>query len=165
MSELQDRIHSINQSLDQIVEISKDLNEEILRYKPADDAWSIMEILCHVEEATTYWLNELTQVIASPGIEWGRGLQHEGRLNAVAQSGQRTRDEVLNGIIASKQKVRDVLSPLTAEDLAIESPSRNPRFGTKPMAFIADHLLVEHVEKHLNQIKRNLRQYEDTNQK
>ncbi|MGF9714225.1 MULTISPECIES: DinB family protein [Paenibacillus] len=161
MSELQDRIQSIHRSIDQIVEITQDLDEEILRFKPADDAWSVMEILCHVEEATPYWLNELTQVIASPGIEWGRGLQHEGRLNAVAQAGQRTKDEVLKGIIALKSKVRDVLGPLTAEDLTVESPSRNPRFGTKPMAFIVDHLLVEHVETHLKQIKRNLRQYED----
>lgn len=165
MSELHDRIHAINQSINQIVEISKDLGEDVLRFKPAEDAWSIMEILCHVEEAAPYWLNELAQVMASPGIEWGRGLQHEGRLHAVAQAGQRTRDEVLQGIIASQQKVRDVLGPLTAEDLAVESPSRNPRFGTKPMTFIVDHLLVEHMEKHLHQIKRNLQHYEDANRK
>lgn len=36
MSELQDRIHSISQSIDQIVEASKDLGEEILRFKPTD---------------------------------------------------------------------------------------------------------------------------------
>ncbi|MEX2105157.1 MAG: DinB family protein [Bacilli bacterium] len=165
MSELQGVIVSINQTIDEIVNISKELPEEILRWKPEEGVWSIMEVLCHVEEATPYWLNELQQVIASPGIEWGRGLQHEGRLAAVAQASQQTKDKVLKRITDSKQKLRDVLGSLNSEDLSIESPSRNPRFGTKPMTFIVDHLLLAHVDQHLNQIKRNVQQYEETNRK
>jgi hypothetical protein len=54
------------------------------------------------------------------------------------------------------KNIEEVLSSLTEEQLAIESPSRNPRFGTKPLSFIVDHLLVEHAAKHCGQIKRNL---------
>jgi hypothetical protein len=40
-------------------------------------------------------------------------------------------------------------------------PSRNPRWDVKPAAFVMDHLLVEHVEKHLGQIRRNVRQFSE----
>jgi uncharacterized damage-inducible protein DinB len=164
MSRLQEAIHSINKTLDQILETSELLQETIIRWKPANDVWSIMEILCHIEEATPYWLGELQQVVNSPGIEWGRGLQHEGRLAAVAQAPYRSVDDVLNGIRESKQKVQEVLSSIQDHDLMTESPSRNPRFGTKPMWFIVEHLLAEHLDTHWKQIQRNIQQYKDMKQ-
>jgi hypothetical protein len=57
--------------------------------------------------------------------------------------------------------VQTTLSSLSEDDLNIESPSRNPRFGTKPMSFIVDHLLVEHLDTHLKQIRRNVQQYKE----
>jgi hypothetical protein len=38
--------------------------------------------------------------------------------------------------------------------------SRNPRWGVKPAGFIVDHLIVQHLEKHLGQIRRNVAQYQ-----
>jgi hypothetical protein len=157
---IQAAINTINETIDQIVQVSKGLTEELIRWKPADDAWSVMEVLCHVEEATPYWLNEIQQVVKSPGIEWGRGLQHEGRLAAVASADQKSVQEVLDGIIKAKEKVQEVLGSLSEADLQIESPSRNPRFGTKPLKFIVDHLLVEHLATHLRQINRNINQFQ-----
>ncbi|MBO8163495.1 MAG: DinB family protein [Brevibacillus sp.] len=157
-------IKSIQETIDQIVSVSKELSEELIRWKPAEDKWSIMEVLCHVEEATPYWLNEIQQVVKNPGIEWGRGLQHEGRLAAVAQADQRSVQDVLQGIEHSKAKVQETLGSIREDDLQIESPSRNPRFGTKPMQFVVDHLLAEHLATHLNQIKRNIQQYHERHQ-
>ncbi|MFC6604505.1 hypothetical protein ACFQDF_27915 [Ectobacillus funiculus] len=57
---------------------------------------------------------------------------------------------------ALKSQVEQTLNKLDEEKLVLEAPSRNPRFGTKPISFIVDHLLVEHVSKHLGQIERNL---------
>ncbi|WP_318503144.1 hypothetical protein [Bacillus sp. T3] len=48
------------------------------------------------------------------------------------------------------------LTKLDEDFLKVEAPSRNPRFGMKPISFIVDHLLVEHVIKHYGQIQRNL---------
>ena len=45
-------------------------------------------------------------------------------------------------------------------DLDVESASRNPRLGVKPAQFIVDDLLVQHVEKHLGQVRRNVSQYQ-----
>jgi uncharacterized damage-inducible protein DinB len=161
MSKLQQAVTSIQLTIDSIVQYAEKLPKEIIYWKPDENAWSIIEILAHIEEATPYWLTELKQVVESPGIEWGRGLDHDGRLAAVAQAGQRSLEDVLAGIQVSKQKVKNVLLSLKDEDLTIESPSRNPRFGTKPMTFIVNHLLVEHLNQHLKQIQRNIQQYED----
>ncbi|WP_248930520.1 DinB family protein [Paenibacillus hamazuiensis] len=152
-------IASINETTDRILEAVKGLSEDLLYWKPADDVWSIMEVLCHVEEAVPYWLNEIEKMVESPGIEWGRGLQDEARLAAVSGAHQRSLQAVLEHIERSKKTAEDVLGKLTDAELAIESPSRNPRFGTKPVQFIIDHLLVEHLDKHLQQIGRNKTQY------
>lgn len=155
----QNSIQSIHETIDEILNICKSLPEGIVTWKPDENKWSILEVLCHVEEATPYWLNEIERLIQNPGAEWGRGLQHEGRLAAVAQADKRQLDEVCEGIAKSKEKVRSVLSSLDEKDLAKEAPSRNPRFGTKPLQFIVDHLLVEHLITHLKQINRNIQQF------
>lgn len=161
---VQEAIQSINSTVDEILEVSKNVEESALQWKPTQEAWSIMEVLCHVEEATPYWLNEIQQVVAAPGSEWGRGLQHEGRLAAVAQASDRSLKEVLQGIEASKESVQETLASISEEQLIAESPSRNPRFGTKPVKFIVDHLLVEHLMTHLKQINRNIQQFKEANQ-
>ena len=35
------------------------LSEETIRWKPSEEEWSIMQILCHVVEAVPYWLGEI----------------------------------------------------------------------------------------------------------
>lgn len=159
MNPVQKAMEDIYRLADDIIQLVEPLSEEELRWKPADDVWSVMEILCHVEEIVPYWLQEIQGVVQSPGSEWGRNHLHEGRLAAVAKADQRTAADIQEGIRATKQDVQSILGTMSPEDLAIEAPSRNPRWGTKPMSFIVDHLLVEHLESHLGQIKRNMGQY------
>lgn len=156
MTNMNEAIESIKQSIDQMIETTKSLSEETIRWNPSEEEWSIMQILCHVEEAIPYWLNEIERLLESPGAEWGRGLTDENRLAAVANTEKREVSEVLNKLENVKDQVEKVLSKLSEEDLKSEAPSRNPRFGTKPMSFIVDHLLVEHASKHYSQIQRNL---------
>ncbi len=158
---MQEAIASIQESIDGIIQTVKGLSEEQIGFKPSEEAWSVQEVLVHVEEVIPYWLNEIERLRQSPGIEWGRGLQDPARLAAVAQAGQRSTADVLAKIEGMKDLVEGRLSALTEEELKREAPSRNPRFGTKPMRFIVDHLLVEHVAKHLGQIQRNLKQFEE----
>ncbi|MFD0616193.1 DinB family protein [Paenibacillus sp. GCM10027629] len=164
MSKTQHAIEEIERLSDQLMNQATGLSEAVLNWKPSEEAWSVMEILCHVEEAVPYWLKELECTVKSPGTEWGRGLQDEARLAAVASAGQRELADVMHGIVQGKQMAKEVLGSVRDEDLAIEASSRNPRFGIKPMAFIVSHLLIEHLQKHLNQIQRNLQQYEQVNQ-
>lgn len=157
---MQEAIASIQHSLDQIIASAKGLSPEVAAWKPAEDKWSVMEVLVHVDEAIPYWLDEISRLLDQPGMEWGRGLQDEKRLAAIETASSRSLDDVLASIEKIKERVASVLAPLTEEQLKREAPSRNPRFGTKPLSFIVDHLLVEHADKHVQQIKRNLEQYE-----
>lgn len=159
MNTVQKAAADIYRLTDEIVQLAGTLSEEQLRWKPADDVWSVMEILCHVEEVIPYWLLEIQAVVQAPGSEWGRNHLHEGRLAAVAKADQRTAVDIQQGILATKRDVERILGSMTPQDLAIEAPSKNPRWAIKPMSFIVDHLLVEHLKSHLGQIKRNLDQY------
>ncbi|WP_043929733.1 DinB family protein [Bacillus sp. EB01] len=151
-------IASIHQSLDELVSRVKDLPEDLLRWNPSQEEWSIMQILCHVEEAVQYWLDEVERLLVSPGSEWGRGLQDEKRLEAVGQEkvAGTSREKILNALVELKPRVAETLNKLNDETLAQEAPSRNPRFGVKPLSFIVDHLLVDHSAKHLRQVERNI---------
>ncbi len=156
---MNEAVASIQESIDQILDLSKGLSEDLLNWKPAEDKWSIIEVLCHVEEAIPYWLDEVTKLLEAPGSEWGRGLQDEARLAALSKAGTRPLGEVWAAIEQSKDQAQSVLSPLTVEQLQKESPSRNPRFGTKKLSFVIEHLLVDHAVVHLKQINRNIEQF------
>lgn len=164
MNQIQNAVQEIHRLTDQIIKQATDLSVATLHWKPSEQGWSVMEVLCHVEEAILYWLEELKHVVKTPGVEWGRGIDHPGRLAAVAHAKNRTFEDVLQGIHNTKQTVSGILGSMTESDLAIEAPSRNPKFGTKPMSFIVQHQLVEHLNTHLNQINRNLQQHTGINQ-
>lgn len=153
-------IDQINNALEQIIRKVKGLDIETIRWKPSEEEWSIMQILCHLLEAVPYWLKEIDHLLTSPGSEWGRGLQDQDRLDAVAHTENQSISSVLDGLKDLKTQVEIGLSKLNQENLKQEAPSRNPRFGTKPISFIVDHLLVEHVSKHYGQIQRNLNKLE-----
>jgi uncharacterized damage-inducible protein DinB len=156
---LSQSIADINLSLDKIIQQVKELETETIQRKPSEEEWSIKQILCHIVEAVPYWLNEIETLIASPGIEWGRGLQDSARLQAVQNTENESLSIVLTELVKLKGQVEKTLSNLNDEMLKQEAPSRNPRFGVKPLSFIVDHLLVEHVEKHYSQIQRNLSKF------
>ncbi|MGO4890377.1 DinB family protein [Anaerobacillus sp. MEB173] len=154
----QRNIESVNKSIDRILETVKGLSEETIRWKPTEDEWSIMQIIAHIVEALPYWVNEIEQLVETPGKVWGRNHLHEPRLEAV-------KPETLNAISVAqmiqaleevKGQVQAGIEKLTAEQLAAEATSVNPNFGTKPISWIIDHLIDEHVNKHEGQINRNL---------
>lgn len=150
-------IPSINQSIDQILEVTATLSEETIRWNPSEDEWSILQILSHLTEAIPYWLSEVETVVAAPGSKWGRGLQDSNRLAAVTDPEKLSVEDVRKQIEELKQKVANGLGKLDEETLAKESPHRNfEKFGNKPVSYIVDHFIDEHISGHYNQIKRNL---------
>jgi hypothetical protein len=46
-------------------------------------------------------------------------------------------------------------------DAGNPNPSRNPRWGAKPASFVVDDLVVHHVAKHQEQIRRNVAQFNE----
>ncbi|MEB2490024.1 DinB family protein [Peribacillus frigoritolerans] len=150
-------IQSVQRSIDHILETTANIPEETIRFKPAEDEWSIMQILSHLAEAIPYWLGEVETVIAMPGAGWGRGLQDPARLAAVTDTDKLAVDDVMKQVEELKYKVESGLGNLDEETLSKESPHRNfAKFGNKPVSYIVDHFIDEHVSGHYDQIKRNL---------
>jgi uncharacterized damage-inducible protein DinB len=142
--------------LAEIVELAQGLPESRYRWKPSEEAWSILQVLCHVDEATNYWLDELLAVVRRERAEWGRGIQDPARLAAVDHAHEQDYEEVLQRIRRTADRAERVLMGLQDDDLSVTAPHRNPKFGVKPMTFLLDHFVVEHLGKHVDQINRNL---------
>jgi uncharacterized damage-inducible protein DinB len=132
----------------------------LVTWKPADDVWSVMEILGHVQEFVGYWTAQTLQVIGNPDQPWGRTHADKDRLAAVEDAVTRRLTDVAAAVRQSVRQSAEAIERLSDAELAVEAPSRNPRWGVKPASFIVDDLLVQHVEKHLGQIRRNLAQFE-----
>ena len=154
----QNAITSVSESINRIIETVNGLSEETIRWNPSEEEWSIMQIMAHIVEAVPYWLDEINELVQSPGKEWGRNHLQQRRLDAVSQAAVDATSvtEMLQKLENIKQQVKEGIENLTAEQLAAEAPSRNPNFGTKPLSFIIDHLIDQHVNKHEGQIQRNL---------
>ncbi|MEI4803563.1 DinB family protein [Bacillus sp. FJAT-51639] len=156
-------VESIRESIDKIETLVKSLSEETIRWKSSKDEWSIMQIITHIVEAIPYWAKEINNIKGQPENPWGRGLTDEVRLQTVSEENinNLSVDEVIQQLSSIPSIIENVLKTLTDEDLAIKAPSRNPRFDNKPIEFIVNHLIVEHAEKHYNQIQRNLSLYNE----
>jgi hypothetical protein len=127
-------------------------------WRPAPDVWSILDNLCHIEEFLPYWSGEILAVVTNPGREWGRTHADADRLAAVANTGMRNPASVLQSIHSHLHTMSNLLAPLDDKTLGMMAASRNPRWGTKPVSFILESLLVEHLAGHCNQIQRNIDQ-------
>ncbi|MFE4240757.1 DinB family protein [Peribacillus butanolivorans] len=150
-------IQSFQQSIDHILGTTANLSEKTIRCNPTEEEWSIMQILSHIAEAIPYWLGEVETVVATPGSKWGRGLQDPARLAAVTDTEKLSVDEILKQVDELKYKVESGLGKLDEETLSKESPHRNfAKFGNKPVSYIVDHFIDDHVSGHYDQIKRNL---------
>ena len=137
------------------------LPDELIHWKPAPDVWSVLEILCHVEEFIPFWTSQTLQVVGHPDQLWGRDHTDTARLAAVQRAPARRPADVTGGIRDGASRAAEAIQHLSDADLAVEATSKNPRWGLKPASFILDHLVVEHVEKHIGQIRRNVTQFQE----
>ena len=144
----------IDQKLEEMIALASGRSEEEMRWKPSEDSWSVQEVLSHVEEAIPYWLQEVQNVAAGRSSEWGRTLQDASRLAAVARAKDLSTAFLLEKVADIKWTARQLFQSIEAKDLEIEAASRNPKFGTKPLTFIMDHFVLEHLDTHNKQIQR-----------
>ena len=140
------------------------LPPDLVTWQPAPDVWSAMDILCHVQEFVPYWTSQALRVIEHPEQPWGRDHTDRDRLAAVTNTAARRLPDVQAAIQQASAESAGALSRLDDGSLDLEATSRNPRWGKKPAQFIVDHLLIEHVEKHVGQIRRNVQQYQQRSQ-
>jgi uncharacterized damage-inducible protein DinB len=147
---------------DEIVSEVRSLPAELINWIPGAGVWSVMDILCHIREFVPYWTGQTQRMIGSPADPWGRDHTDTARLAAVTNTAANRLDDVLEDIGREVRQSASTLAALSDADLAVEATSRNPRWGVKPASFVVDHLLLQHVEKHLGQIRRNVRQFRES---
>jgi uncharacterized damage-inducible protein DinB len=82
-----------------LAELGK-LPEEVIAWKPADDVWSVVEILGHVAEFVPYWTGQTLQIIRHPQEQWGRTHADTARLDAVERAKSRTLADITGEIQA-----------------------------------------------------------------
>nr|WP_258000507.1 DinB family protein [Bacillus sp. Marseille-P3661] len=149
-------IAAIHSRIDQFISIVREQPLDMVNWKPSEKEWSIAEIVCHVEEINRYWLNELLRVVRNPNDKWGRGLDDPERLAAVAASSYNSVEDTLAEISDFKTVIHDKLIDLDDSYLTLVTEHRNPKFGVKPLSFLLDHFMVEHLDGHIKQVERNI---------
>jgi hypothetical protein len=152
------RLHAAAELL--VAEVAK-APAECISWKPADDVWSVMEILCHVAEFVPYWTSQTLLVVRHRDGLWGRTHTDTARIDAVNRAGRRSVDDVLSSIRTGVGSSATILRGLTDAEFDLEAMSHNPKWARKPASFIAEHLVVEHVEKHAGQVRRNVAQFHE----
>jgi uncharacterized damage-inducible protein DinB len=141
------------------------LPSEVITWIPGDGVWSVMDILCHIREFVPFWTGETVRIAQRPDEQWGRDHTDTARLAAVTGTAANTLEHVAADIRTVVRQSVETLSGLSDTDLSVEATSKNPRWAVKPASFVVDHLLVQHVEKHLGQIRRNVTQFGETRAK
>jgi len=159
MSRAEQAAQKVQSLCDAVLAEAAQLPGEILIWQPAPEVWSVMDILCHIEEFVPYWTAQVFQIVHHSDRKWGRDHTDAARRAAVENTVARTLFDVEKHIRAAAVQSAASLRKLNDTDLDVEVPSCNARWGNKPASFIVEHLLVAHLEKHLGQIRRNVLQY------
>ena len=160
MSRTKEAAAKLQSISDEILSESRQLPEELIHWRPNKDVWSVMDVLCHIEEFVPYWTAQILAIANRAPGEWGRTHVDPDRLAAVENTAARDREDVERRIRLSVQHSAGAIANLNDADLDIEAPSRNPRWGSKPASFIVDHLLLAHLTNHVGQIRRNAAQFQ-----
>jgi uncharacterized damage-inducible protein DinB len=135
------------------------LSPEVITWIPADGVWSVMDILCHIREFVPFWTGETVRIAKRSNEQWGRDHTDTARLAAVTGTAANKLEDVTADIRTAVRQSVETLRVLSDIDLSVEATSKNARWAVKPASFVVDHLLVEHVAKHLGQIRRNVTQF------
>ena len=127
------------------------LDSRKLYQVPAENEWTIMQNLAHTVEFMPYWANEVEQLVAEPGRNFGRTVQHEGRLRGVSDHKTDTLVQIEAALPGSYTRLEQVLSNLTDSDLAIIG--HHIKYGDQTLAWFIEDFITKHLSDHVQQIK------------
>jgi uncharacterized damage-inducible protein DinB len=122
-----------------------------LYQRPAKDEWSIMQSLAHIVEFMPYWANEIEKLVAEPGQNFGRTMQHAGRLQAISEHGSDNLEQIRAALPGSYARLNAVLSSL--QDSALTLTGHHPVFGDQTLEWFTEHFVTRHLVGHLEQMR------------
>ncbi|HZS75082.1 MAG TPA: DinB family protein [Ktedonobacteraceae bacterium] len=132
------------------------LPPEQLYVSPGNDEWTIMENLAHIVEFLSYWANEVAALVAEPGKNFGRTMQHEGRLAAIRDHAHDTLEQIKSALPASYGRLESVLYTLQDSDLDITG--HHVKYGDKPLSWFIEEFITGHLRAHLQQMQEAAKQ-------
>jgi uncharacterized damage-inducible protein DinB len=155
---LNEKLEMFKKSIENIVAVLNNAEEAALYAKPSDKEWSAMQIVSHILEAVDFWVTDLEALLVVPGAKWGRNHEHVRRLAAVDEDvvSRIKKEEAITTLENLVTKVEAAFVKVKDEDLVKAAPSYNPNFDGKPLSFLVDHLIVQHVTGHYGQLVRHL---------
>ncbi len=155
---LNEKLEMFKKSIENIVAVLNNAEEAALYAKPSDKEWSAMQIVSHILEAVDFWVTDLEALLVVPGAKWGRNHEHVRRLAAVDEDvvSRIKKEEAITTLENLVTKVEAAFVKVKDEDLVKTAPSYNPNFDGKPLSFLVDHLIVQHVTGHYGQLVRHL---------
>ena len=121
---------------------------------PTEHEWTIMESLAHLVEFMPYWADEVAQLVAQPGQNFGRTMQHEGRLAALREHGHDTLAQARAALPGSYAHLDEVLSNLRDSDLQLTG--RHVKFGEHTLEWFIGEFVTEHLHNHVMQLRECL---------
>ena len=149
----------LTRTSDEILAEVQQLPSELIHWAPAEGVWTVMDNLCHIREFVPFWTGETLRIVHRPSEPWGRDHTDTARLAAVTNTAAYRLDDVVANIREAVRRSAETLKTLSDEQLDVEASSKNPRWGVKPASFVIDELIVHHVAKHRDQIRRNVAQF------
>jgi uncharacterized damage-inducible protein DinB len=151
----------LTDTTEQILAEVQQLPAELIHWIPSAGVWTVMDNLCHIREFVPFWTGETLRIVRRPSELWGRDHTDTARLAAVTDTAAHRLEDVIADIRDAVRQSAETLQTLSDQDLAAEATSKNPRWGVKPASFVIDELLVHHLAKHQNQIRRNIFQFNE----
>lgn len=137
----------VEKNVKDMISVLYEVDEEELRWRPANEAWSIIQIAAHVCESIPFWIDLIDRVTKDPNTIWGRDYFSQSRLFAVSDENvsNLTVEEVANDLENLIPSLETVLDKLTADQMQNET-----------VQFIMYVEIIQHIEGHIHQMKRNL---------
>src|SRR5947199_5586504 len=121
----------------------------------AENEWTIMQNLSHIVEFMPYWAGEIEKLVAAPGQNFGRTMQHEGRMRAVNEHGRDSLAQIKEALPGSYVRLEDVLGGLKDSDL--ELTGRHVKFGEQSLGWFMEEFVTGHLSSHVEQVKMCLK--------
>jgi uncharacterized damage-inducible protein DinB len=122
---------------------------------PTENEWTIMENLAHIVEFMPYWANQIAQLVAEPGRNFGRVMTDERRIREIVDHAHDSLAQIQAALPGSYARLDEVLASLNDRDLEITG--RHVKFGEKSLAWFIEDFVTGHLRAHNEQIQAALR--------
>lgn len=130
------------------------LPAEKLYLTPFGDEWTIMESLAHITEFMRYWADEITRLVAQPGINFGRTKEDPYRIAFISNHSQDRLAQIKAALPTSYQHLEKVLTGLQDSDL--ELTGHHAKFGDRSLDWFIEDFVTGHFRNHLTQLREAL---------